>query len=96
MFTLVIDDFRVGYTNRKYVEKLDSTLQTQYKCSTDWEGVRYIGLTLNCDYNQRTCDISMPGYVKRALQQFIGWVRIQPESHPEHSPHAWTAPIYGS
>ena len=38
----------------------------------------------------------MPGYVTRALQRFIGWVRIRPKSHPEHSPHAWNAPIYGS
>jgi hypothetical protein len=38
----------------------------------------------------------MPGYVTRALQRFIGWVRIRLKSRPEHSPHAWNAPIYGS
>ncbi len=95
MFTLVVDDFGVRYTSRKDVDKLVSTLQNKYKCSSDWEGDRYIGLTLNWDYDQRTCDISMPGYVKRPLQRFIGWVRIRPELHPEHSPHAWTEPIYG-
>jgi hypothetical protein len=50
MFTLAVEDFGVRYTNWQDVEKLISTLQNKYKCSTDWEGDRYIGLTLNWDY----------------------------------------------
>jgi hypothetical protein len=34
----------------------------------------------------------MPGYINRALQCFEHPTPRQ----PEHSPHAWTAPVYGS
>ena len=33
------------------------------------EGKKYIGITLDWDYKQRQVHLSMPGYVKRALQQ---------------------------
>jgi hypothetical protein len=92
MFTLVVDDFGVRYTSRKDVDKLISILQLKYKCTTDWAGERYVGLTLKWDYIKRTCDISMPGYIARALIRFGHTA----PTIPKNSPHAWTAPIYGS
>jgi hypothetical protein len=52
----------------------------------------YYGITLKWDYTNRTVDLSMPGYVARALQRFQ---HPQP-TKPEHAPHAWTAPQYGT
>jgi len=34
----------------------------------------------------------MPGYVERALTRF----GVQAPKHPQHSPHSWVAPSYGS
>jgi hypothetical protein len=92
VFSLVVDDFGVKYVDRSEAEHLLTTLEIFYKVSTDWSGTRYIGLTLAWDYEKRTCDVSMPGYVERAIQRF---------QHPtpvkrEDSPHAWQKPNYGN
>jgi hypothetical protein len=91
-FTLVVNDFGVKYTNPQDAKNLMTTLNELYKVSEDWEGARYCGLTLTWDYAKRTCDISMPGYIERALQRF---------SHPapnraQHSPHVWQKPSFGA
>jgi hypothetical protein len=70
MFSLIVDDFGVRYTNKRHVNRLLEVLQKEYKCSTDWEGTRYIGLTLDWDYKNGRVNLSMPGYIKRALQRF--------------------------
>jgi hypothetical protein len=49
-------------------------------------------MTLSWDYIRSTVDISMPGYVTRALERF----QHTPTHRDEHSPHAWTKPIYGT
>jgi hypothetical protein len=92
VFTLVVDDFGVKYTKRCDAEHLINTLEKYYKVSTDWTGARYCGLTLHWNYSQQTCDVSMPGYVERALQRF----QHPPNAKPEHSPHAWVKPNYGA
>jgi hypothetical protein len=92
MFSLVVDDFGVRYTNKASVDRLISCLEKKYKCTQDWEGKRYIGLTLDWDYDNRTVDLSMPGYVERALQRF----NHSTPTRKEDSPHDWTAPTYGS
>jgi hypothetical protein len=92
MFSLVVDDFGVRYTDQTSVDRLISTLQKKYKSTEDWEGKRYIGLTLDWDYTNRTVDLSMPGYVERALQRF----NHSAPNRNEDSPHDWTALKYGS
>ncbi|GAX14227.1 hypothetical protein FisN_1Hu418 [Fistulifera solaris] len=77
---------------RQQAENLLQLLQQYYVVKTDWSASRYVGLTINWDYDNRTADISMPGYVERALSRF----EHPTPAKPEHSPHAWTAPIYGS
>jgi hypothetical protein len=92
MFTLVVDDFGVRYTNNADVDKLIAVLQQHYKLTTDWTGARYIGLTLAWDYDNQIVDISMPGYIERALHRFNHRFR---QKH-QHSPHKWASPEYGS
>jgi hypothetical protein len=69
-----------------------ATLNQLYRVSEDWAGTRYCGLTIAWDYIKRTCDISMPGYIERALQRF----EHPPPTRPQHAPHAWTKPTYGA
>ena len=80
------------YTNEADVEHLLGILEQHYKVSVDWSGTRYCGLTLEWDYVNRTCDISLPGYIERLLKRFC---HKKPGKH-EGSPHAWVAPSYGA
>jgi hypothetical protein len=91
-FTLVVDDFGVKYTNLTDAQHLMSTLKQLYSVSEDWDGARYCGLTLDWDYDNRTVDISIPGYIERALMRF----EHPPPTRPQHSPHVWTKPTYGA
>jgi hypothetical protein len=91
-FTLVVDDFAVKYTALLDAQHLLGTLEQLYVCSTDWTASRYCGLTLHWDYVARTCDVSMPGYIERALLRF----KHEAPARPELSPHAWTKPVYGA
>ena len=52
------------------MEYLIDCLSTHYKISIDWEGQRYVDLHMDWDYNNRTCTLSMPGYIERELQRF--------------------------
>jgi hypothetical protein len=56
MFTLVVDDFGIRYTQEADATRLMDTLKLRYKVSEDWMGSRYIGLTLKWDYiDLKTC-----------------------------------------
>jgi hypothetical protein len=92
MFTLVVDDFGIQYQNRDDVSHLISALRNFYKISEDWSGSRYCGLNLDWNYQNCTCDISMPGYIERALQRF----QHEPPVRPQNAPHSWQKPEYGA
>ena len=91
-FCLWVDDFSVKYVDRSDVQHLINLLQEFYELTTDWSGTKYLGLTLRWDYKRHTVDLSMPGYIERALQRF----NHPAPTRPQHSPHAWTAPQYGA
>jgi hypothetical protein len=91
-FLLVVDDFAIKYTDRTDAEHLLKALETGYKMSVDWEAERYCGLILKWDYNKRTVDVSMPGYIERALQRF----RHTPPKKPQHNPFKFIQPEYGA
>jgi hypothetical protein len=80
------------YTNKQDVEDLIAIINKEHKCSQDWTGSRYIGLTLNCNYEKHYVDLSMPGYIPRTLQRIV---HLMPE-RPEHALHDYAAPTYGS
>ena len=79
-FTLVVDDFGVGYEGNEHALHLLQTLCQYYEAvSIDWTGTLYCGITLKWDYLQRTCELSMPGYVQHAPQQ----ISIRNHQHPQ-------------
>jgi len=69
-FSLVVDNFGINYIGKEHAEHLLAMLEEHYTISTDWTGSTYLGLTLDWNYNNHTVDISMPGYVEKALQRF--------------------------
>ena len=91
-FTLVVDDFGVKYINKADVEHLMSVLKENYEIDTDWEGTRYLGLTLDWDYIKREVHLSMPGYIENALIRF----GHKPPDKPQLQPYPHTIPTYGA
>jgi hypothetical protein len=90
MFSLVVDDFGIKYTNRDDAIHVLTALEEVYTVTTDCNGSLYLAMTLNWDYIHSTVDISMPGYVAKALERF----QHTPTRRDEHSPHAWSKPVY--
>ena len=52
-FTLVVDNFRVKYTQKEDVEHLKFVIEQDYTVTADWTGNQYIGINLNWDYKQQ-------------------------------------------
>ena len=59
--------------------------QVRDTISTDWEGRNYLGLTIYWNYSEEYVEISVPDYVKKALD------RLQPPNpkRPQYDPHCW-------
>jgi hypothetical protein len=68
-FTLVVDNFGVKYVGKTDVDHLISSIKNDYELTVDWTGNLYCGISLDWDYVNRRVDISMPGYIKKKLQE---------------------------
>jgi hypothetical protein len=71
---------------------LIKSLKEHYEVEEDWEGRRYLGITLDWDYKKREVHLSMPDYVERALVRFD---HPTPDK-PQHQPHQHAIPTYGA
>ena len=92
-FALVVDDFGCKYVGKENAQFLITTLENAgYKITIDWEGKQFCGIDLHWDYENGTVDLSMDGYVEKALQRF----NHPRPTRPQHSPHKWTKPTYGA
>jgi hypothetical protein len=58
-FTLCVEDFGIKYVGREHAKHLASILSKHYKCSHDWDGQRYLGMTINWGYTGRAVHASM-------------------------------------
>lgn len=91
-FCLVVDDFFVGYADDQDAHYLLTALTTKYQATIDWAAELFSGITLCWDFEKRTCDLSMPGYIAKALHRFEHPIPLRPQD----SPHPWTPPVYGA
>jgi hypothetical protein len=92
MFALVVDDFGIQYTGKDHAQHLIASLRQDYEAvMVDWTGSLFCGITLKWDYENRTVDLSMPGYVAAAIEEFK---HPQP-STPEDQPFRHAAINYG-
>ena len=92
MFTLVVDDFGIKYTNKNDVQHLISCLKTHYGLTEDWTGNLYCGIRLEWNYKTRTLDISMPGYIRKLLQKYK---HVMPKTQ-QHCPFTPPPKQYGA
>jgi hypothetical protein len=91
-FTLVIDNFGVKYINKADAEHLLTVLKQDYECDTDWDGTRYLSLTIVRDYKSHKVHLSMPGYIDKVLVRF----NHTPPDKPQHQPHPHMVPTYSA
>jgi hypothetical protein len=81
-FSLVVVDFAVKYVGKQHADHLQNSLLKTYELTTDWAVTVYPGMTLKWDHKNRTCDISIPGYVSNVLSKF----QHDAPKHPQHTP----------
>ena len=91
-FCLCVDDFGIKYYSKADANHLLACLRENYKISVDWEGKNYCGLTLDWNYEKGYVDISIPGYVEKVCAK----LNHPSPRFPQHAPHRWTQPSYGS
>jgi hypothetical protein len=77
---------------KQHADHLRNDLLKTYELTRDWAETVYSSITLKWDYKNRTCDISMPGYVSKVLSKFQHDV----PKHPQHTPSRYVTPIYGA
>jgi hypothetical protein len=92
VFSLNVDDFGVKYVGKENADHLYHALCQYYPTSIDWPGGLYCGIMLHWDYDARTVDLSMPGYVAAALQTFQ---HSKPARH-HYAPSRFIPPNYGA
>jgi hypothetical protein len=66
-------------------------LQT-YELTSDWTVTVVSGMTLKWDYKNRTCGISMPGYISNVRSKF----QHDTPKHPQHTLSRYITPVYGA
>jgi hypothetical protein len=69
-FTLVVNNFGIRFVNKDNVDHLISSIKKTCTLTKDWTGNLYCGINLEWDYVGQTVDISMPGYIKKKLQEY--------------------------
>ena len=69
-FSFVVDDFGIKYVGKEHADHLIKCLKEKCKLTEDWTGNLYCGITLDWNYEARTLDISMPGYIKKQLLKY--------------------------
>jgi hypothetical protein len=70
VFSLVINNFGVKYFDKETEQHLLDTIQKYYKCSCNWDGQQYCGLTIKWDYNRHKVHLLMPTHIQKALKHF--------------------------
>jgi hypothetical protein len=91
-FTLVVDDFGIKYVGKDHEDHLLNALKQDYEVTVDWTGGLYCGINLDWDYENKTVNLLMPGYIEAALHKF----QHEPPSQPQRAPYPARAPQYGS
>ena len=91
IFSLVVDDFGIKYTKQEDAQHLIDTLEKAYSITINWKGAIFLGLHLKWDYTNQTVEISMPGYILKALIRFH-----HKFIHAQDSPHHCARPNYGA
>ena len=91
LVSLVVDNFGVKYVGKDHGIHLKNTIEENYNATTEWDGRRYIGITLDWYYKRRQVNLSVPNYVTKYLKQLKHKLKKR-----QHQPYPSAPIIYGS
>jgi hypothetical protein len=90
-FTLVVDDFAIKVMSDDDANHLINVLKANYTITVDKDATKYIGLTIEWDYNNGKAHIHMPGYLAKAMMRF----KHEIPTKVQNSPHRHIKIKYG-
>jgi hypothetical protein len=90
--SLFVDNFAVKYVGKDNAEHFRNVLLRSYELTEYLGGSVYYCMALEWDYQKRTYNISMPGYVAKVLINF----QHDNPTHPQRTPSRYVAPVYGT
>ena len=90
-FTLVVEYFGVKYVGKKHSHHLMSALNYNYTINHDLKGSKYVGITLDWDYDGRKVHLLMTGYISEAVIHF----RHKIPTKRQDSPYLFAPVKYG-
>ena len=91
LFSLCVDDFGVKCFSNEDALHLQQTIQQEYTVTVDWAGRHFLGYQLTWDYARGHVDISIPDYIKKALDKLQHILQTYPQYSPHYCPKAnWT------
>ena len=90
-FCVCVDDFGIKYYSKEDADHLITSLEKHYKCTKDWNGNNYCGLTFDWHYDDGYVDVAMPQYVPKSLKR----LQHVPNIYPQYSPHRHNPIKYG-
>ena len=65
---LLVDEFVIKYVGKKHALHILKTLEVDYEISTEWEGTN--SWDYHAQHANRTCCISMKGYIAKVLLKY--------------------------
>ncbi len=77
---------------REHVDHLIKCIKEKYELTEDLTVDLYCGIKLFCDYNARTLDISMPGYIKKLPHKY----KHKMPKKPQYCPYTPAPKQYGA
>ena len=81
-FTLVVDDFAIKVMSTDDENHLINVLKKDYVITVDREATKYIGLTIEWDYDNGKVHIHMPGYLDKAMTRFKHQIPLKIQNSP--------------
>jgi hypothetical protein len=86
-FTPVVDNFGIKYMHREDIDHFIKCIKENYELTKDWDGdlYCYCGIRLKWDYNARTLNISVSGYIIKQLQRYKHASLLKPQ-HCSYAP----------
>ena len=81
-FTLVVDDFTIKIMSDNNANHLINVLRKDYTITVDTEATKYIGLTIEWDYNNGKVHMHMPGYLEKAMTRFKQEIPTKVQNSP--------------
>jgi hypothetical protein len=66
----VVDNFGVKYIDQDNINHLIASIKKTYTLTEDWTGNLFCRICLDWDHTNCTVDISMPGYMRKKLQEY--------------------------